>query len=181
MRKILDNKKGVSTMIEYVLLIVIVMTMSGMVYLWMKTYVPKEAIQCENGVTLYITDMKCKYDSVSGKYSLNVTLKNNGRFNIRGFFIRATTDKSQELAILDLSSNLNPTLSPEHIDNEVLFSSYMAGNSLAPVQEKTKYFINLDKPIYSIEITPTRDQVIDGKNSLAVCGDAIVKEDVNCA
>jgi hypothetical protein len=53
----IQNKKGISTMIEYVLLIVIVISLSSVVYIWMKTYIPQESIECQDGVSLYITNL----------------------------------------------------------------------------------------------------------------------------
>ena len=162
-------------MIEYVLLLVIVMTMSGMVYLWMKTYVPKDNIQCEDGVSLYITSMSCQLTS-TGQYQLNIDLKNSGRFNIRGFFIHATENPSDTIAAVDLSTKQVPK---GIMLNEVLFADPKLGNSLPPTANKTFAFI-LDKKIYSIEISPTKIENVDGQDTVALCGNAKVKEQVFC-
>ena len=46
------NKKGVSEIIGYILLVAIVVTISIFVYQWLKTYVPQDAISCPDGVSL---------------------------------------------------------------------------------------------------------------------------------
>ena len=65
-------------MIEYVLLIVIVITMSSIVFVWMKTYVPKDDIKCQEGVSVYISDLKCY--SKDGGYYLDLKIKNKGNY-----------------------------------------------------------------------------------------------------
>src|SRR3989344_4241665 len=93
------DKKGLSIMIGYVLLIVIAIVMSVVVYQWIKTYVPKDAPQCPDGVAIFAKDIKyiCEDDT------LKITMRNNGRFDVAGYYLRATKTAEQELATEDLS------------------------------------------------------------------------------
>jgi hypothetical protein len=174
MKSLIQNKKGISTMIEYVLLIVIVMTMSGIVYVWMKTYIPKSDIECQEGVSIYLSNLKCS--SVDGKYLLNLTIKNSGRFNLRGFFIRGTEEISQEVANIDLSNKL---LGGNSLKSEIIFVGIGDENNFEPTKEEEFSFI-LDSPIYILDLIPTRLEDIDGKVKLALCGNEKISEKVSC-
>ena len=92
----LSNKKGISEMIGYVLLISFAVIMSAIVYIWMKSYVPVEAIQCPDSVSVMVNNLDC----VGGNLSL--TLKNNGLFNIDGLFIKAAFKPEEEIAVNNL-------------------------------------------------------------------------------
>ncbi|MFH1151556.1 MAG: fibrinogen-like YCDxxxxGGGW domain-containing protein [Nanoarchaeota archaeon] len=168
------NKKGLSIMIGYVLLITGVIVMSTIVYQGLKTYVPKEVLDCPDGTSIFIKEINCIDNA--GNFTLDLTLKNNGRFNIAGYFIRATDNINQELAIVDLSKNIDRQA--YQMDNMIRFDPY-GDDVMTPGDELTNTF-NLDGNIYSIEIIPTRFQEEEGKIRLASCGSAKVKEKVVC-
>ena len=65
-------------MIGYVLLVAIAIIMSMIVFQFIRTYVPKDIVDCPDGVSVFIqeTEYDCDDDT------LKVTIKNNGRFNI---------------------------------------------------------------------------------------------------
>ena len=97
------NKKGISIIIGYVLLVTFAIILGGILYQWLKTYVPKDILKCPDGVSVFIEKVSCI--NIADKLELNLTLKNNGRFAIAGYFIHATDDPSQELATIDLSKD----------------------------------------------------------------------------
>lgn len=167
------NKKGISIMIGYVLLITAAAAMSVVVYQWMKTYLPGEELECPDGVSIFIKDINFNCTNLE----LNLTLKNNGKFNIAGYFIHATNDSNQTLATIDLSQYINES-GEVLIDNAILFTS-INDNAMKPNDEKTDTF-NLINQIYSIEIIPIRFQEIENKMRLVSCGNSKVKEIVSC-
>ena len=76
------NKRGVSIVVGYVLLITIVIAIAGIVYSWLRWYVtPGEDISCPDGVSLVIKEYECVGDI------LNLTIKNKGRFSFDGFVV----------------------------------------------------------------------------------------------
>src|SRR3989344_8392030 len=77
-----NSKKGLSVMIGYILLISMAITMSAIVYQWVKTYVPQDSIECKDGVSLFVQG----YNYDCGADTLNLNLKNNGRFDLAGYF-----------------------------------------------------------------------------------------------
>lgn len=80
----IKNKKGVSEIVSYVLLIIIAITLSVLVYGFLKLYVPKEKPECKEGINLIIENAQCIYDTKS----LTVRLQNRGLFKLDRAFIR---------------------------------------------------------------------------------------------
>ena len=170
----LQDKRGLSLMIGYVLLIVIAVVMSMIVYQYIKTYIPKEGLDCPEGVSVFIKE--AKYDCVNN--NLDVTIKNNGRFNIAGYFIHATTSADQELATLDLSGKLAKT-NPggEKYGNSIVYA--VRKNFLTPAspnEKTTKFDLGSLDTIYKIEIIPVRFQDEEGKTRFVSCSNARVEE-----
>ena len=167
-------------MIEYVMLIVIVISMSSVVYLWLRGYAPtNEEIECNNGVSIYISNVNCTKDK--NNYTIHLTIKNTGKFNLRGFYIRGTNDTNQQLAAIDLSKKAIIGQSQKS-GNEILFNSSLAHaftNSFSPQNEMSFTFIT-DEKIQKIEITPTRIEKINDRDMLASCQKAIVSEKDIC-
>ncbi|MDP7520887.1 MAG: hypothetical protein QF567_01490, partial [Candidatus Pacearchaeota archaeon] len=56
----IKNKRGISVMIGYILLISSLVVMGTIVYNWMKTFVPTETISCPDGVSIYIKNIECE-------------------------------------------------------------------------------------------------------------------------
>ena len=97
MRKLrggLKNKRAVSEVVAYVLLISIGFAIAGSVYAWLKFYVePTPEAKCPDGIDLSISSYV--YNCVDN--TLNLTLQNRGRFNVTGYVIRVNnhTNSSQ--------------------------------------------------------------------------------------
>ena len=164
------GKKGISVMVSYVLLIVFVIIIGAIVYQWLKTYVPAQALECPDGVSLFIKDA----DFDPSDSQLIITLRNNGRFDLAGYFIHATNSSDQELPTIDLSGYLNDTLGSGRIHgNSVLFIG-AEGNLFTPGSEKS-YFFDIPSSIgepHLIRITPTRFQDVDERQRFVSCSDA---------
>ncbi len=165
----INSKKGISIMIGYVLLVSFAIIIGGILYSWMKTYVPTEALDCPDGVSIFVEEVICQGGN------LNLTLRNNGRFNIAGYFIHATDEVGQELATLDLSEYIlaGGTLR----SNSIVYD--MDENAMEPAETKKSIF-NLFIDIHSIDIIPIRFQIEDNKQRFVSCGNAKIREIVNC-
>jgi len=170
-RKIKIDKKGVSEMIGYVLLIAGVVAMSAIVYVWLRSYVPRETPECPDGVSLFVQSSSCVNNI------LTLEIKNNGRFSVYGYYIRATTTKDQAeqgIATKDLSGMI--TTGGTAQGGIVLFPGLnkldVGANML------TEY--SLDTKIFSIEIIPVLFETTGGKNRQTVCGNAKIKEMIDC-
>jgi len=86
------NKKAVSLMISYVLLIVIAISMAILVYYWLMKWVPEPPPKCDDDASLGIYDYTI--DTVTK--TITIVLKNKGRFSIHGYDIKGSSNRSQE-------------------------------------------------------------------------------------
>jgi cysteine-rich repeat protein len=162
----MKNKKGVSEMVGYVLLITLAVTMSIIAYNWMKTYLPKSTAECPDGTSLFIE--QAMFNASDG--NLSIALKNNGRFDIAGYLIFATNSSSQTLATIDLSPYLNKDYGGTIAGNSVLFAE-TAENSFAPDDEASYAF---DIPpaagsLYSVRVTPVRFEKEGNREEYTIC------------
>ena len=180
------NKKGLSIVISYVLLIGISIALSILVYQWIKTYVPVDSATCEDGTSFFVKNFY--YNCSTGV--LNVTLKNNGRFGIDGFYIRglnSSVNISDKVAAIDLSQNLITATEAERAKkisgSSVRFSSLE--NSLSPEEKANTQMNSFNVSKYSalskLEIIPTRLQVVNKKKTQVICGDNKIEQLLTCS
>jgi hypothetical protein len=167
------NKKAVSAIIGYVLLVAFAITMGGLIYNWMKSYVPKDALQCPDGVSMFIKDINL--DCASNE--LTITFKNNGRFDIAGYFIRGAKE-GEEVATIDLSSK---AIGSKILVGNALLFFQGTENNFEPGKEiiGNKFDLTVDateKQIKMIEIIPMRYEVIENKMRSVTCSNARIKE-----
>jgi len=174
-KNLVGNKKGISVMIGYVLLITFAVIMGVIVYQWIKTYVPRDALECSDGTSLFVKD----YEYNCSINELTLILVNNGRFNIGGYFIHATNSSDQVLATKDISE----FIMGERIGNAVKFSG--ADNSFKPGDSSQEHVFDLSTSnlgqVYSVEIIPVRWQVEDSNKKIVSCGKSKVKEIISCS
>ena len=175
----IKNKRAVSPIIGYVLLITFGIVMSVIAYNYLKTYVPKEGLDCPEGVSVFLKEYTCDLDNDI----LNITIKNNGKFNIQGYFIYASNQSGVEIATLLLAPHyLNYTQVPKSFNqsNQIVFSG-VTKNYLIPQAEITHSFnISSFDSFNFIEITPTRIQDIKNKERFVSCGKAKIREELIC-
>ena len=83
-----ENKKAVSLLLSYVILITIALTLSGLVYAWLKWYVADDGpeLDCEEEVSLSIKSYE--YNCLVFGGEINMTVKNNGLHNVSGFVFK---------------------------------------------------------------------------------------------
>ena len=82
------DKRAISVILGYVILIGITISLSVLVFSWLKFHVNGsggEIEECPDGVSLIITEATCQH---SPNGHLNISIKNNGRYHLDGFVIR---------------------------------------------------------------------------------------------
>jgi hypothetical protein len=169
MRSIMKkDKKAVSLMVGYVLLVTIAIIMGAIVYQWMRSYVPRETIECPDGVSLYIQELNC------GDGVLNLSISNNGRFDVDGYFIRSAETADMTVAGRDLSVGIISGGSAA--GGVVRWSS-----ALGPGMDAPRASFSVTGDIAFIEVTPILYETIENKIRLTNCGNAKVKEYVTCS
>ncbi len=176
------KKRGVSEMIGYVLLVSLAIFMAGILYAWLSGWIPKDIPDCPEGTSIMIKDYT--YDCPNNK--LYLTVANNGRFGVGGYFIKATTAQSQKVATQDLAM---PDIFEDTGEDVFLFeNSIVIGkaneNRFLPNNETLNVFnltSLLPERIYGVEIIPTRWQIENNKLRYVLCGeDSTLKEEITC-
>ncbi len=97
----LNNKRGVSEIVSYVLLISITFIIAGVVYSWLMFYItPGKETKCDEGVSLTIRGYN--YDCITKR--LNLTIQNRGLFDVEGYLIRVNNQSGTDIGIYTLNS-----------------------------------------------------------------------------
>jgi len=171
-QKMIKNKHGLSIVIGYVLLISISIVMSIIVFTWLRTYVPSEGINCDDGTSAFIKETN--YDYANEK--LTVTLRNNGKFDIDGYFIHVSNQSDlEQIATIDLSTGIYS--GGELFGSSIRFDG-LTENYLTPGDEILSVFnVSAEYGILTkVEIIPTRIQIVNGKKRFISCSNAKVDE-----
>ena len=98
------SKKGISVLISYVLLVTLAIALAGLTYYFIIPYAsnPLPEEKCPDGVSLIIESYNCSAGN------LDLTLKNTGRHNITGVFVKIVNKTDNlEYLIKDIKPNLN--------------------------------------------------------------------------
>lgn len=159
-------------MIGYILLISFTIVISGIVYAWMKSYVPQTQLQCPDDVSIMLKNYTCN-NSV-----LVLNLKNNGKFSIGGIFVNVRNDSSLTIATRDIS-NYTDSSTGTYLGSGILKFPGLTDNPLDPNQEKQMIFYlkssNLGT-IYSLDLNPIRWQEENNKMEMVNCGNSKITE-----
>jgi hypothetical protein len=128
MSRQMTNKRAISLIVSYVLLISIGMSIAGLVYGWLRFYVNiEEAVKCPDGVSLNI--MESSYYQGVGEVALNLTLQNRGRFNIEGYLIRVNNRTDSTTGIYTIYDTRDPPTNdltnPGTYKNHIFNVSYL--------------------------------------------------------
>jgi len=174
------NKKAISLMVSYVLLIVIAMGLSAAVYSWLRVYatIPDDAGKCPEDTALIVKSYSC----ISSTTEISIKIQNKGLFNVDGFFIKATTNEEKIPDILlNRTDSYDPdpkTITPGRYD----FQNFSNGEILAlsPGQVVSANFTyqNAD-PLAIIQIQP----FIKGARAISSCEKIInlkIESDTGC-
>lgn len=80
------NKRGISLMVSYVMLIMIAITLSIIVFATLKSKLPRAKVSCPDGVSMVIKTHKCyNNDNI-----IEIAFQNKGFFDIDGVFVKAS-------------------------------------------------------------------------------------------
>lgn len=104
------NKKALSEIISYVLLISIGLAISGMVFIWLKDYVKDSNVEsCPDEISLMIEHLEYnKIEDSNNVSNLALTIKNRGLFNIDGYLIRVNDKPGLNQGVWLLSTKNEP-------------------------------------------------------------------------
>lgn len=150
------NKKALSEIVGYAILIVIAVSLSALVYSFLRLYIPKEQVTCEEDIKLIIQDSSCA-DNI-----LNLTIKNKGLFKADASYVRFGNESQK---IKTRINNLSLERELYGLDPGKSFSSRYNLSSL-----------NIVNMTYELEIQPA----IIADKQIIVCENAIITQPVEC-
>lgn len=159
--KIKNDKRAITELLAYVLLIGLAITLSILVYNWLRFYVtPYESRVCPDGISLIVQEYSCSAGNIS------ITVKNKGLFKIDGYLVKVNNEtdyagKPKGLPVYPIDP-LNPV---------ILFPT-----PLNPSEIYSKEWPYKDDytRIVEIEIEPFRMQ----ENKRVYCDKAIIKQTI---
>lgn len=166
--RVLGNK-GESTIIGYVLLIVLAIGMASAVYAFLKFYIPQDQSACPADVHLAIERMQCENEKIT------IELRNRGLFTIDGAYVKIgnrTRAFKETINCPDSTQRLPPAC-------EIYFTTGIPPYSpekLVPGNVLNRTYTYTSLGTYEIEIEPLL--VIDDKPTL--CVKAVVAQEVEC-
>ena len=192
---LLQDKKGVSLMIGYVLLIIIAVSLSIAVFTFLKLYVPPGSPECPKEVKLTIEDYSCEENPPSsGEYEINLTLANKGLFRIYGVYIKLGQPGRIYKTLINTGEHLGEPwgdlmFTGLDSEGEVLLGYLNPGAiTVKPSSDLTNthyiygsgdYESGFIGGVREIEIEPIYLGE-ENDNQASVCETAIVREKINC-
>ena len=124
MTPLLQSNKALSEIVAYVILITIALSLSALVYGWLKTYAGSpEGKECSDTTSLIIKDYNCTH--INNDFYLTVTIKNKGLFTADGFLIKVNDRVGANIGLYTLAF---PTVNDKY------------GVKLLPGQEYTQQY-----------------------------------------
>lgn len=155
------NKKGISVMVGYVLLIIIAVALAAGVFTFLRTFIPKEKPECPEEIHLVIQDYVCS----SG--ALNLTFSNKGLFTVDGVYVRAGLQEKKVRTPLN-----DPDAQGEERDKFYI--------DLVPGNKTTRTYVSnqfITPGEYIVEVEPG---VYSEEGPWAICERALVIQTIQC-
>lgn len=154
----MGNKKAISEIVSYVLLIVIAIGISAMVFAFLKIYLPKAQPQCPSDLSLIVQDYTC-----SGA-DLTLDISNRGLWKVDAVYVRLGTPNQ---AVKKLLSTQRDSLYFEGglMPSKSTSKSYKIGG-LTNLQEEME-----------VQLTPA---IISEDNKIVICENAIITQPIKC-
>jgi FlaG/FlaF family flagellin (archaellin) len=162
------NKKGVSEIVAYVLLISISFAIAAIVYSWLMFYVtPAKEIKCDEGISLTIRSVT--YNCATK--SLNITLQNRGLFDVDGYKIRVNNKTGADIGVYMINATGVPVRASNATYGGVIYDYYSAATRTDTAVPRA-----IGGNLTFIEVQPY--SIIEGE---VVACDTIAKQAIVCA
>ncbi len=170
-RKI-NNKKGLSEVVSYVLLIVIAVSLSILVFAWLKVKVPKEKLECPDSVSLILKEYVCN----TALDKVEITFQNKGLFKIDGVYIRYSKN---------INNAPSETLVPIGARNPVTQSNAQKGFLYFGKINPVKLGINgeyVQEFQYSGSLRKVQFEpfINDEKGNQIICEKRVITQEISC-
>lgn len=147
----MNNKRGLSVIVSYVLLIIIAISLSALVYTYIKgKIIPPDVPECSTNTYLAISSVTC--DATTEE--VIITLQNRGNFNINAAFFRM--DVADRVAKTQLNADQTDGLASNPLEpGETREFSFSIGSDDANILEtgETEYEVEVQPAIIERGLT----------------------------
>jgi len=173
----MNNKKGLSELVSYVLLVVIAVALSALVYSYLKPYVvssDKKPV-CDTDVALIVQEASCKAGDSINPGLLNLSLLNKGLFKVDAAYIRFGPEDRRVLSLINGEGD-GLYFVKIGVETQGLMPGDTSLKELPLRDEKGDIILTSAGNYYTMQIEPA---VFKGSN-LAVCPQAMVTQRIQC-
>ncbi len=165
----MKDKKAISLMVSYTLLVVIAISLSIVVYAYLKLYLPAEKRECQQEISLAVENAVCTITTTTTPTTqeLDITISNRGLFSVSAMLIRiGPAGRTVKIQVNQGDEPIVPPLAPGKIIQfaDINIPQPPLGINLASGRE------------YEIEVQPAL--IIDG--FLVPCEEAVVVYPLEC-
>jgi len=167
--KIKKDKKALSEMVSYILLVVIAIGLSVGIYSWLRGQLPSESEEkCSEDVAITIRD----YDCDTTNDIITLTLENSGMFNIQGVYARGANEIGK-ITTLMLDSPTKLVVAGEGISTLGRYDFSPSSPLKIGKTKEVKFYYNFTAQIgdklEKIQIQP----FVNGKTNLLLCDNVV--------
>jgi len=173
-QKQITNKRAVSEVVGYTILILIAIALSIGVYSYVKIYIPHDRLACQEDISLSINDLNCTI--LGGVVTLNVVLENNGFFNVTDAYVRIGASNRKVKSQI----NQGDTRIKYQTGSGVIFS-------LPPGQEILLSYSSLkSSALAALHLNSSAEYILEIEpavwmdNKAVVCNNAVITEKLTC-
>lgn len=177
-----QDKKGLSEIISYVLLVVIAVGLSVLVFGFLTLYTPKDNLSCPEDIRIVVDKLNCASPlSANDNATLNIEITNRGlfkldaayvRFSKEGRKVRQLINDPNEVGLHHFYLSPGKDLPGENIPpaglnpGESSIRNYSLSSSVVPSAPSS----------YTVEVQPA--VLLDSQ--LVICESAVITQSIKC-
>ena len=126
------DKSALSNVVAYVLLIAITISLSVLVYGWLRFYVSEDDVnECSSGVNIIVDSYECSLSKSDGTGGwISVTLKNKGLFTVDGYVLRVHDRLGAESGFYVFDENGTEIFPGEEYSETYAFADFVFGEKV---------------------------------------------------
>jgi len=172
LKKINKNKRALSEIVSYALLILIALAIGTLIFVWLLGIIndPKTEKCPEDGVSIVIREAIC-HDADD---KVEIAIANQGRFNISGFVVKGSNNPGTK-ALINLDPNDAPATLADVGELNIIISK-----DLGPGEEgyyNFSYSALTPASLSKISVVAIRNQ----SEKMAICTNSLAGQDVSCS
>ncbi|PIN95115.1 hypothetical protein COU53_01010 [Candidatus Pacearchaeota archaeon CG10_big_fil_rev_8_21_14_0_10_30_48] len=180
----MKNKNGLSEVVSYVLLIVVGISLSAIVFVFLQGLIPEKEFSCPDGLALIIKETKCISPNL-----VNITFQNKGRFEIDGVYSRYANNlasvavnplKPEESSGTTNYGTINKISEDQGSQGFFYFGRVKSvPSALRPNKEYSQVFsYGIADTIAKVEIQPFLN--LEDERKLGICEEKIISHEISC-